>query len=209
VSEASLGMHAVSLGVHGVVAPMILQFFVLALYWFGGVPLKLFRGLLPFLMIATGVLFFSVPLEPIWGPVVGAASLGFGGIPAGLGLVLVLAMNVGVAAWVVAQTGGWRGSGYRLLLLSYPALAFLLARGWGGGLWGAGVAVVLLGGSAVLTVALARNPGLAPDSGLAPHPAGTDPTSPSGGPSTFVAPSRLVIGLGVALLLVLAGWLGR
>lgn len=206
-----------SIGIAGVVAPMILQFFVLAVYWFGGVPIERYRVLLPFLMVSTGVLFFSSPLYPVWGPVVGLPPLasgphdfgvgglgvnglvtsGFQGMAPGVALVLVLMMNVLVCGAVVGWTGGMSSSPYRALLFSYPLMAGALGLGGGGFSWKAGAVGVaaLLPGALMSQVFFSGKPGErgeqadAETSGLTRH-------------------STLIVGLGVGVLLALAFWLG-
>jgi hypothetical protein len=183
--------------VRAVVAPMILQFFVLALYWFGGVPLGAYRVLLPFLMVSTGLLFFSDPLAPLWTVVLGD---GFEGFPSAMARVGVLGMNLAVAALLVGWTGGLRRSPYAVLLFGTPLLAGLVGGGGTGpaALGGGGIAPVV--GLGILGVFPALLLAVGAERGRFPLPgARVAPATP---------PNRWILRIGVGLLLVLAGWLG-
>lgn len=123
-----------------VVAPMILQFFVLAILWVGTVPAVAERRtygpwwgavLLPFLMVSTGLLFFSAPLAPLWQPVLGAGGMAWNGIPAAVSLAMVLVLNLGVIGWCVWTSGGTRRSAFVPLLLVAPVLVGLMGGGTG------------------------------------------------------------------------------
>jgi hypothetical protein len=124
-----------------VVAPMILQFFVLAILWVGTLPPTAQRWtegaswwgavLLPFLMISTGLLFFSVPLAPLWQPILGPGGMGWSGIPAPVALATVLLLNLGVVGWCVWTSGGMARSPFVPLLLAAPILVGLLGGGTG------------------------------------------------------------------------------
>jgi len=138
-----------------VVRPMILQFFVLAVLWVHLVAprpgLRPGPGseawswiLLPFLMISTGILFFSAPLQPVWGPLLGPGGERIPAIPAGVALVAVLGLNLGVVGWCVKQTGGVHRSPLFPLLVAVPLAAWLLG-GAPGGSWALGGALLLAG----------------------------------------------------------------
>lgn len=138
-----------------VVAPMILQFFVLTVLWVGTLPACAPKGpgarfwgavLLPFLMISTGLLFFSAPLAPLWQPVLGAGGTTLSGFPAGFSLGMVLLMNLGVVGWCIRASGGLRESPFVPLLVVIPVLVGLMGGGFGGTLIAAlGAGVLLLG----------------------------------------------------------------
>jgi hypothetical protein len=133
-----------------VVPPMIVQFFLMAAYWFGALGGGPADGpdragtsrwphlLLPLLMVTTGLLFFSAPLEPVWRPFVGAELPP--ALPAAAALALVLALNLGVAGIVVAGTGGLHGSPFLPLLCAIPGMAWILGSG------GAGLAIAATSG---------------------------------------------------------------
>jgi hypothetical protein len=125
-----------------ILPPMILQFFVLSVLWMGTVApegeARWTRVLLPFLMIATGLLFFSAPLAPLWQPVLGGGGHRFSGFPPGGALLTVLALNLGCTGWVVLGTGGLPRSPFVPLLFSIPFAAALLMGAEGGVLWGFG-----------------------------------------------------------------------
>ncbi len=156
-----------------VVRPMILQFFVLAVLWVHLVaprtqpspgtatrtaPPALPRVdqrpapgkdawswiLLPFLMISTGILFFSTPLQPVWGPLLGPGGERIPAIPAGVALLAVFGLNLGVVGWCVRQTGGVRRSPLLPLLMAVPLAAWFLG-GAPGGSWALGGALLLAG----------------------------------------------------------------
>ncbi|CAN5688814.1 hypothetical protein BH23GEM11_BH23GEM11_14440 [soil metagenome] len=146
----------------GVVRPMILQFFVLAVLWMHVAapwtvrkkrvgddpppePAPWTAVLLPFLMIATGLLFFSLPLQPVWAPLLGPGGNRVPAIPAEAARATVLAMNLAVVGWCAWRTGGFMRSPLAPLLVSIP-FAALLVDGAGGG-WlvlGAGIAAVVV-----------------------------------------------------------------
>ena len=124
-----------------VVAPMILQFFILAILWVGTLPPYAPRGpqgawwgavLLPFLMVSTGLLFFSAPLAPLWQPVLGPGGIHFNGFPAGAALATVLFLNLIVVGWCIWASGGVARSPFVPLLVAAPVLVGLLggATGW-------------------------------------------------------------------------------
>jgi hypothetical protein len=178
-----------------VVAPMILQFFVLTLLWVGTLPWTKPRGpgadlwgavLLPFLMISTGLLFFSAPLAPLWQPLLGAGGAGLGGFPAALSLGLVLALNVGVVGWCIRASGGLRASPYVPILLAIPVLVGLMGGGPGG------IATAALAAGAIL-MALRVEGERAARAGAESRPAGRG--------------LRAGIGLGTLLLMGIARWL--
>jgi len=177
----------------GVVRPMILQFFVLAVLWMqlvapgarGGRPADWTRVLLPFLMIATGLLFFSSPLQPVWAPLLGPGGDRVPAIPAGTARALVLGMNLGVVGWCAWHTGGLRRSPLIPLLVALPFAAILVEGDRGGWL------PLLAGTATVLTTVIAR--------------AGREETRP---PGALDALRSMVATAGVLVLLALAAWLG-
>lgn len=103
--------------------------------------------LLPFLMISTGILFFSTPLQPVWGPLLGPGGERIPAIPSGVARLAVLALNLGVVGWCMGQTGGVRRSPLLPLLVALPLAAWLVGGGPGGP-W-------ILGGGAVAVVVAA------------------------------------------------------
>ncbi|TVP51082.1 MAG: hypothetical protein EA350_00280, partial [Gemmatimonadales bacterium] len=185
---------------------MILQFFVLAILWLHLVAPRTLgdrgvrsgihpgdvagaadwtRVLLPFLMIATGLLFFSSPLQPVWAPLLGPGGDRVPAIPAELSRALALALNLGVVGWCVWHTGGFRRSPLIPLLVALP-FAAMLVDGAGGG-W-----ILLLGGTAtVLATVLAQ--------------AGREGARMPGEPTAL---RRIATPVGVLVLLGLAAWLG-
>jgi hypothetical protein len=176
-----------------VVRPMILQFFVLAVLWIqlvapggpGERPAHWTRVLLPFLMIATGLLFFSSPLQPVWAPLLGPGGHRVPAIPGGTARALVLGMNLGVVGWCVWHTGGFRRSPLLPLLVALPFAAALADGDHGGWL------PLLAGTATVLTAVIAG--------------AGREDARTPGGAHAF----RSVVAIGgVLVLLGLAAWLG-
>ncbi len=82
------------------------------------------RLVLPLLMVVAGLLFFSEPLAPVWGPALGLEA--FGGVPPAVGRWSFLLLNPLVAGFVAAATGGVRHSPVLPLLIVYPALVWLV-----------------------------------------------------------------------------------
>ncbi len=192
-------------GAAPVVAPMILQFFVLTILWVGTLPRVRPRGpgadlwgavLLPFLMVSTGLLFFSAPLAPLWQPVLGWGGSTLGGFPAPLSLSLVLAMNLGVIGWCIRASGGLRHSPYGPLLLVAPILVGLMGGGIRGSLITAMAAVTLL-------VGLRAEAGRAGPGPGAPGPTLNRPPSES----TAARGLKPAVWVGTLILLGIAGWL--
>jgi hypothetical protein len=139
-----------------VVAPMILQFFVLAALWFtlygpgGALPggPASTRLPLPLLMLGAGALFFSSPLAPLWRPLVGGEGGGVPALPVPVALGCVALLNLGVLAAVVNETGGMRGSPVLPLLLALlPAGWLVIQESSGVGVAMAGAALVLVAGA--------------------------------------------------------------
>jgi hypothetical protein len=162
--------------VAAVVRPLVLQFFVLAALWYGtggmgrigfilpgrrapggASPPPRFavepgRILLPFLMVATGLLFFSRPLAPVWEPVLGSIPGLGGGLDPGFALGAVLVLNLGVILFLVAASGGLRGSPILPLLVALPLVVGAVS-GTGGAL------VAVVGAGAGLAWLSLRGPG--------------------------------------------------
>lgn len=146
-----------------VLSLLILQFLVATVFWVGSARLRRFqlergpawvrveltRVVLPLLMVVAGLLFFSCPLAPVWGPVVGLPLATLGGVEPQVGRLAFLGMNLLVAGVAVAATGGTPRSPFVALVLLVPPMG-----------WGAGVPIVEAGvaalGAGVLLVGTAQ-----------------------------------------------------
>jgi hypothetical protein len=119
-----------------VLALLVLQFLLAAVMWMGSAPLRRFhltwgpgwarmeltRLVLPLLMVVAGLLFFSTPLAPLWGPALGLEA--FEGVPAALGRWAFVGLNIGVVALLVVATGGLRRSPFTVLAVAIPLMAW-------------------------------------------------------------------------------------
>jgi tetratricopeptide (TPR) repeat protein len=168
-----------------VIPPMIVQFFLMTSYWFGSagrLPAPWTRILLPLLMIGTGLLFFSEPLEPAWRPFVGGLPPA---VPASVALLVVLALNLGAAGVAVAATGGLVGSPFVALLFGVPGLAWILGSG--------GTTVSIVGALALVTA------------GLVPWRWSVTPTGSHSGMARLRVLLPLLAAVGVAAVLARGG----
>lgn len=137
---------------------LVLQFLLAAVVWVGSAPLERFcldrgpkwlqreltRIVLPLLMIVAGLLFFSRPLSPVWGPALGLE--GLSGFPAELGRGSFLVLNLVVTAILMHATGGTRHSPFTPLLPVVPLL------GWAAGLSAVEVGAAVAGAGLLLWV---------------------------------------------------------
>jgi hypothetical protein len=149
------------------------------------------RLVLPLLMIVAGLLFFSSPLAPVWGPALGLEMLP--GLPPSIGRWAFLVLNVAVTGVLLAATGGAAGSPFPPLLIALPVVA------WLAGIPLFEIGAVVVGGLALLGAG--RWGGIAV---LDPAPRGDPATgrfgAPRAGPRALIAVLSLLLILATALL---------
>ena len=138
------------------------------------------RLVLPLLMIVAGLLFFSAPLAPVWGPALGLEMLT--GLPPSVGRWAFLVLNIGVTGVLLSVTGGAGSSPFQTLLVSLPVVA-----------WVAGIPLLEIG--AVVAVGLVLL-GLGRPGG----PATEALPAPRAGPRALMTVLSLLLILAAALL---------
>ncbi len=118
------------------VTPLILQFFVVQVFWVHLVGTRANRDRhrldpswlpTPLLMLGTGALFFSSPLRDVWQPWLGPGGEAFPGFSPQGALGFTLALNTGVLAFATHATGGLRQSPLLPLAVALPFAVVLLA----------------------------------------------------------------------------------
>ena len=188
-----------------VLALLVLQFLLVAVMWLGSAPLRRFhlrrgpgwaraeltRLVLPLLMVVAGLLFFSTPLAPLWGPALGLEA--FGGVSAALGRWAFAGLNIGVVTILVAATGGVRRSPFAPLAVAVPLMA-----------WAVGVPLLEVVGAGMLVGAALASTALLP---VTPATGSTSPSTVSiqeQGPGW----NRSVTFVLTALVLGAALWMG-
>jgi len=188
-----------------VLALLVLQFLLAAVMWMGSAPLRRFhlprgpgwarveltRLVLPLLMVVAGLLFFSTPLAPLWGPTLGLEA--FGGVPAALGRWAFAGLNIGVLTILVVATGGVRRSPFTPLAVAVPLMA------WAAG----GPLLEVVGAGILVAAALAATPLVPATPATGSPPPATAPI-PEHGPGW----NRGAVLVLTALVLVAALWMG-
>ena len=191
-----------------VLALLVLQFLLAAVMWMGSAPLRRFhlprgpgwarveliRLVLPLLMVVAGLLFFSTPLAPLWGPALGLEA--FGGVPEALGRWAFAALNIGVVTILVVATGGVRRSPFTPLAVAVPLMA-----------WVVGVPLLEVVGAGILVAAALAATPLVPVVPATPATASTPPSTapiPEQGPGW----NRGAVLVLTALVVVAALWMG-
>ncbi|TVR53551.1 MAG: hypothetical protein EA421_10840 [Gemmatimonadales bacterium] len=194
-----------------VLALLVLQFLLAAVMWMGSAPLRRFRLprgpgwarveltrlVLPLLMVVAGLLFFSTPLAPLWGPTLGLEA--FGGVPAALGRWAFAGLNIGVVTILVVATGGVGRSPFTPLAVAVPLMA-----------WAVGVPLLEAVGAGILVAAAFAATSLVPATPLAPVTPTTASTPPATTPIQEQGPgwNRGAVLVFTALVVVAALWMG-
>jgi hypothetical protein len=192
-------------GTDTVLALLVLQFLLAAVMWMGSAPLRRFhlprgpgwarveltRLVLPLLMVVAGLLFFSTPLAPLWGPALGLE--GFGGVPAALGRWAFAGLNIGGVTILVVATGGVRRSPFTPLAVAIPVLA-----------WAVGVPLLEAAGAGILAGAALASTALLPVTPAMASTSGSTTSIQEQGPGW----NRGVTFVLTALVLSAALWMG-
>jgi len=104
-------------------------------------------------MVVAGLLFFSAPLAPLWGPALGLEV--FGGVSPTLGRWAFAGLNIGVTTILVVATGGARGSPFTPLAVAIPLMAWAVGVPLPEGVGAGALVGVALGATAIPPVTAA------------------------------------------------------